>query len=105
MMKTLIITCITIGLSLVGCTSEEDNPDNTTSSSLFLNSASAEEVTMNKRKYCEELLHTIDVMEKNLKIQLQGISQEHLNHSFAEHKMTIGQMAVHAMSWPRYFLS
>jgi len=104
MMKLLIITCISIGLSLVGCTSDEDGQENTTSS-LFLNSAGAEEVTMNKRKYCEEVLHTIDVMEKNLKIQLQGISQEHLNHSFAEHKMTIGQMAVHAMSWPRYFLS
>jgi len=104
MMKTLIFTCIIISLSLVGCTSEDDNPENTTSS-LFLNSAGAEEVKVKKRKYCEELLHAIDVMEKNLKIQLEGISQEHLNHSFAEHKMTIGQMAVHAMSWPRYFLS
>jgi len=107
MVKYLIIIGITIGLSLVGYTLKDDNSENPVSNRSLgiINSASAVETKMNKRKYCEELLHAVDVMEKNLKIQLQGISQEHLNHSFADHKMTIGQMAVHAMAWPRYFLS
>ncbi len=55
--------------------------------------------------HCEELMHVIDVMEKGLSASVADISEEHLNHQFAAHKMTIGQLAVHTMSWPRYFLS
>lgn len=55
--------------------------------------------------HCKELLQVIEVMEKGLRASVADISEEHLNHQFAEHKMTIGQLAVHTMSWPRYFLS
>jgi hypothetical protein len=58
-----------------------------------------------KTTHCEELLKVIDVMETGLRASLMSISDEHLNHQFASHKMTIGQLAVHTMSWPRYFLS
>ena len=44
-------------------------------------------------------------MEEGLRASIDGISVEILNHSFAPHKMTIGQLVVHTMSWPRYFLS
>lgn len=54
---------------------------------------------------CKELLQVIEVMEKGLSAAVTDISEEHLNHRFAPHKMTIGQLAVHTMSWPRYFLS
>ncbi len=53
----------------------------------------------------EELLRALQVMERGLRAPLEGISEEHLNHVFAPHKMTIGQTAVHAGAWPRYFLS
>lgn len=55
--------------------------------------------------HCKELLKVLDLMEKGLYASVKNISEEHLNHSFADHKMTIGQLAVHTMSWPRYFLS
>lgn len=58
-----------------------------------------------QRKNCEEILKVIHVMETGLRASLKGISSDQLNHSFAPQKMTIGQMAVHTMSWPRYFLS
>lgn len=44
-------------------------------------------------------------MERGLRASIDGISEELLNFSFAPHKMTIGQLVVHTMSWPRYFLS
>jgi hypothetical protein len=44
-------------------------------------------------------------MEKGLLASIEGISSEMLNYNFADHKMTIGQLVVHTMSWPRYFLS
>lgn len=59
----------------------------------------------NKKDNCNALLKVIDVTARGLRNSLNGISQEDLNHVFAPHKMTIGQMAVHTMSWPRYFLS
>lgn len=59
----------------------------------------------NNTAHGKELLHVIDVMEKGLSASVSDISEEHLNHQFAPHKMTIGQLAVHTMSWPRYFLS
>jgi hypothetical protein len=55
--------------------------------------------------HCKGLLLVIDVMEEGLSASLAGISEEHLNHEFDAHKMTIGQLAVHTASWPRYFLS
>lgn len=60
---------------------------------------------MAERKHCQELLAALEGMEQNYKSIVQGISEEHLNHSFAEHKMTIGQISVHIMSWPKYFLT
>lgn len=60
---------------------------------------------MSSRKHCDELLGIIDITEKGLRASLQGISEKQLNHVFAENKMTIGQIAVHTMAWPRYFLS
>ena len=60
---------------------------------------------MNNRKHCEELLKVIPVMEKGLRASIANISEDLLNYNFASHKMTIGQLAVHTMSWPRYFLS
>jgi hypothetical protein len=44
-------------------------------------------------------------MEIGLRAPLEGISLEQLNHEFAAHKMTIGQIAVHSMAWPQYLLS
>ncbi len=55
--------------------------------------------------HSRELLKVIDVMEEGLRASIAGISESQLNHQFADHKMTIGQLAVHTMSWPRYFLS
>ena len=57
------------------------------------------------RKNCEALLKVLPVMETGLRASFEGISQELLNYNFAPHKMTIGQLVVHTMSWPRYFLS
>jgi hypothetical protein len=60
---------------------------------------------MPTRIHCDELLEVIDVMEAGLRAPLVDISGEHLNHSFAEHKMSIGQIAVHTMGWPQYFMA
>lgn len=60
---------------------------------------------MSERKHCDELLQVIDVMERGLRAPLEGISQDHLNHVFAPNKMTIGQIAVHTMAYPRWFMS
>ena len=57
------------------------------------------------RKHCDSLLKVIPFMEKGLKASIEGIPEDLLNHRFADHKMTIGQLVVHSMSWPRYFLS
>jgi len=59
----------------------------------------------NKNDHCQALLKVIPVMEKGLRATIVDISEELLNHNFADHKMTIGQLVVHTMSWPRYFLS
>lgn len=59
----------------------------------------------NTRTNCDDLLRILSVLEKGLRASIDGISEEDLNHSFARHKMTIGQLVVHTMSWPRYFLS
>ena len=58
-----------------------------------------------KRNNCEALLNVIPVMENGLRAAIEDISEELLNYNFAPHKMTIGQLVVHTMSWPRYFLS
>jgi len=60
---------------------------------------------LKSRTHCDELLAVNDEMETGLRAPLENISQKDLNHIFAQHKMTIGQIAVHTMSWPRYFLS
>jgi len=57
------------------------------------------------RNHCDAILKVIPVMEKGLRASIEGIPEELLNHNFADHKMTIGQLVVHTMSWPRYFLS
>jgi hypothetical protein len=58
-----------------------------------------------KRNNCEALLKVIPVMETGLRASIKGISEDLLNYNFASHKMTIGQIVIHTMSWPRYFLS
>ncbi|MBI9071507.1 MAG: hypothetical protein JEY94_07900 [Melioribacteraceae bacterium] len=60
---------------------------------------------MKNRIHCNRLLKAAFTMSGCLKYAIEGSSEEILNYSFAEHKMTIAQMAVHTMSWPRYFLS
>lgn len=60
---------------------------------------------MSERKHCDALLDVVDAMEHGLRTALKGIRPEHLNHVFAPHTMTIGQLAVHTMAWPQYFLS
>ncbi len=60
---------------------------------------------MSQRNHCDELLAILPVMEAGLREPLEGISQDHLNHRFAPHKMTIGELAVHCTAWPVYFLS
>ena len=58
-----------------------------------------------KRDHCEALLNIIPVMETGLRASIANISEDLLNFNFASHKMTIGQLVVHTMSWPIYFLS
>lgn len=57
------------------------------------------------KKNCDELLELTYVMEAGLKSPLDGILEDHLNHSFASHKMTIGQIAVHCTGWAQYFMA
>ncbi len=57
------------------------------------------------KKNCEELLELTYVMEAGLRAPLDGIREEHLNYSFASHKMTIGQIAVHCTGWAQYFMA
>lgn len=57
------------------------------------------------RNHCDSLLNVIPIMESGLRASINNISEDLLNHCFADHKMTIGQLVVHSMSWPRYFLS
>lgn len=57
------------------------------------------------KKNCDELLELTYVMEAGLRSPLNGILEEHLNHSFASHKMTIGQIAVHCTGWAQYFMA
>jgi len=56
-------------------------------------------------KNCKALLKVIPVMETGLRASIEDISEDLLNHNFASHKMSIGQLVVHTMSWPIYFLS
>jgi len=60
---------------------------------------------MPQRQHCDELLEVIDVMERGIRAPLEGIAEEHLNHQFAAHKMSIGQIAVHSMAYPQYFMA
>ncbi|MHA2249507.1 MAG: hypothetical protein ACXAD7_04045 [Candidatus Kariarchaeaceae archaeon] len=60
---------------------------------------------MSTRKYCNELLEVINVIENGLRAPLENISQITLNHVFAPHKMTIGQLAVHCTAWGQYFMA
>jgi hypothetical protein len=64
-----------------------------------------EQRNMSQRLHCDEFLAALPVVERGLRSPLEGITEAHLNHIFAPHKMTIGQIAVHSMSWPRWFLS
>lgn len=57
------------------------------------------------RNHCESIQNVIPVLERGLRASIEGMSEDLLNHKFADHKMTIGQLVVHTMSWPRYFLS
>lgn len=45
------------------------------------------------------------IMEKGLRAPLEKISQDILNFSFNENKMTIGQLAIHCTAWAQYFLA
>ncbi|OLS26783.1 MAG: hypothetical protein HeimC3_06750 [Candidatus Heimdallarchaeota archaeon LC_3] len=60
---------------------------------------------MSNLKYCNELLETLNIMEKGLLTPLESISGKSLNYVFAENKMTIGQIAVHCGAWPEYFMT
>lgn len=60
---------------------------------------------VSSQKHCLELLETIKTMEKGLNAPLENISQEHLNYVFADHKMTIGQIAIHCTAWAEYFMA
>ena len=59
----------------------------------------------NNQKNCKELLDLSFTMEKGLRATLEGISEENLNHTFAKHKMTIGQLAIHCTGWAQYFMA
>ena len=60
---------------------------------------------MSSRTHCDELLSILSTMEAGFRSPLEGISQDHLNHVFAEHKMTIGQIAIHHTAWSQYFMA
>jgi len=60
---------------------------------------------MSSRTHCNEFLDLLSIMEDGFRSPLDGISQDHLNHVFAEHKMTIGQIAVHHAAWAEYFMA
>lgn len=57
------------------------------------------------QKNCKELYDLSLTMEKGLRAPLEGISDEILNHSFASHKMTIGQISIHCTGWAQYFMA
>ncbi|MHA2033252.1 MAG: hypothetical protein ACXACX_20325 [Candidatus Hodarchaeales archaeon] len=63
------------------------------------------DITTVSQKNCNELLELTYVMEIGLRAPLEGITENHLNHSFATHKMTIGQLAVHCTGWAQYFMA
>ena len=54
---------------------------------------------------CRALGAVLPVIEQGLQASVANLRQDMLNHVFVSHKMTIGQLAVHTGSWPRYFLS
>lgn len=58
-----------------------------------------------KRDNCNELLKLTDAIEPGFWAPLENISKEFLNHSFALHKMTIGQIALHCSAWASYFIA
>ncbi|MHA2091265.1 MAG: hypothetical protein ACW98K_10430 [Candidatus Kariarchaeaceae archaeon] len=60
---------------------------------------------MSTRKFCDELLSILDTMEFGLRAPLENITEDHLNHVFASHKMTIGQIAIHCTAWAEYFMA
>ncbi len=60
---------------------------------------------MSERANCDALLAIIPTFYNGLRAPLEGISEEHLNHVFAEHKMTIGQIAIHCTAWMTSHLS
>lgn len=51
------------------------------------------------------ILSIVPVFKAGLLASLENITENHLNHVFADHKMTIGQIAVHCTAWARYFLT
>ncbi len=57
------------------------------------------------QKNCKELFDLSFTMEKGLRAPLEGISEKNLNHSFASHKMTIGQICIHCTGWAQYFMA
>lgn len=59
----------------------------------------------NNQKNCKELYDLSLTIEKGLRATLEGISEKNLNHSFAAHKMTIGQIAIHCTGWAQYFMA
>ena len=60
---------------------------------------------ISSRHHCDEILQIVPLFKAGLMAPLAGISEINLNHSFANHKMTIGQIAVHSSAWAVYFLT
>ena len=60
---------------------------------------------MAARANCDELEKLAVEIERGFRASIGNIDQEMINHVFAPHKMTIGQIAIHSMAWPIYFLS
>ena len=57
------------------------------------------------RANCDAILSILPTFYEGLTAPLENIPEDHLNHVFASHKMTIGQIAIHCTAWMTYFLT
>ncbi|MCH8907544.1 MAG: hypothetical protein IH840_10680 [Candidatus Heimdallarchaeota archaeon] len=60
---------------------------------------------MSIRINCDQLLGAIAKLKAGFFAPLDHITQDQLNHIFAQHKMTIGQIAVHGGAWAEYHVA
>lgn len=63
------------------------------------------ELLIVENKHGFELQKLTTSIEKSFRAAIEGVTELQLNHVFAPHKMTIGQLAIHCTAWASYFLA